>query len=96
MEKFKLVNGYGNRLQPAMVWDLVACTGEYSRLACRSGDYVVAQESEYDSLDLNYLRTRREKEANILAILVDLTIPRPNLIWARLLQNATLEQWRTG
>jgi hypothetical protein len=96
MEKVKFVNDYGNRLQRAMIWDFGACTGEYSRLACRSGAYVVAQDSDYDSLDLNYQQIRREKETNILTVLVDLTSPNPNLIWVRLLQNTALEQLRTG
>lgn len=66
---------------PALVWDLGANTGEFSRRAAELGATVVAFDMDPAAVEINYRRTRREGERQILPLLMDLTNPSPALGW---------------
>lgn len=63
------------------VWDLGANTGHFSRILGEKIN-VVAFDSDYGVLELNYRKMKKEKEKNILPLFSDLANPSPSLGWA--------------
>ncbi len=69
------------RLQPAVVWDLGANVGHYSRLAAAHARLVLALDADPAAAERHYRRLRAEGPANVLPLVVDLTNPTPDLGW---------------
>lgn len=82
--KARLVREYLAAIHPApaMVWDLGANTGEFSRIAAEAGARVVAFDVDPAAVERNYLAAREEKRTDVLPLLLDLTNPTPGLGWA--------------
>jgi hypothetical protein len=80
--KRNLVISYLNRLNPGMVWDLGANTGEYSRAAREVSSGVISFDMDPAAVERNYRRVRAENETGILPLLLDLTNPSPAQGWA--------------
>ena len=68
--------------KPAMVQDLGANTGHFSRLAAKLGMQVIAQDIDPAAVEKNYLAGLKDREENILPLLLDLTNPSPAMGWA--------------
>ncbi len=80
--KRQIVGDYLDRAQPKSVWDLGANTGEYSRLATQRGIRTLAFDVDPACVDRNYRAMRRERDTNLLPLLLDLANPSPGLGWA--------------
>ncbi|MFI6763672.1 methyltransferase [Micromonospora sp. NPDC050417] len=73
------LTGTGNR--PELVLDLGANDGDYSRLAARHSEYVVAVESDPGMVEQLYQRLRADGERRIMPLLLDLADPSPGGGW---------------
>jgi hypothetical protein len=80
--KKQLVRAWTNHLQPALVWDLGANTGVFSRVVSEAGSHVVAFDIDPTAVEQNYRQVKVEKNENLLPLLLDLTNPSPALGWA--------------
>ena len=67
---------------PALVWDLGANTGLFSRIADKRGIATVAWDIDPAAVEKNYLQSRAQNETHLLPLLQDLTNPSPDLGWA--------------
>lgn len=67
---------------PALVFDLGANTGEYSRLARDAGARVVAIDGDPVAVERAYQRLAREGDDRILPLWIDLSNPTPSHGWA--------------
>jgi hypothetical protein len=73
---------------PAIVWDLGANTGQYSRIAQDAGAYVVALDADVGAVERHYTELRREHGDRILPLWTDLRNPGPAQGWAH-------REWRS-
>jgi hypothetical protein len=80
-QKARLVARYLDQAAPAMVWDLGANTGAYSRLASDRGIPTIAFDLDPSCVERNYLEARRGGETNLLPLLLDLFNPSPSTGW---------------
>jgi ribosomal protein L11 methylase PrmA len=82
--KKELVSAFMDQISPAptLVQDLGANTGVFSRIAADKGMNVLSQDIDPKAVEINYQLTKRNREHNILPMLVDLTNPSPALGWA--------------
>ena len=80
--KKQLVAEWSGRLKPALVWDLGANTGVFSRVAGETGAYVISSDIDPAAVEQNYRQVKGEKTENILPLLIDLTNPSPSIGWA--------------
>jgi len=80
--KKELVREWSARAKPALVWDLGANTGVFSRAAGETGAYVVSSDIDPAAVEQNYRQMKGEKSENILPLLLDLTNPSPSIGWA--------------
>jgi SAM-dependent methyltransferase len=79
--KRDIVEGYLRKTRPALVFDLGANTGDYSRLARSAGAQVVAIDGDPSAVERAYRRLSAEKETGILPLWIDLTNPSPAQGW---------------
>jgi len=80
--KRQLVRTWAEEAAPALVLDLGANTGVFSREAAATGATVVSCDVDPVAVENNYRRTKRDKEQRILPLLLDITNPSPPLGWA--------------
>ena len=80
--KKHLVSTWAQRVQPALIWDLGANTGVFSRVARDSGAFVGSFDIDPAAVEQNYRRVKEEKLDGLLPLLLDLTNPSPALGWA--------------
>ena len=69
-------------MTPALVWDLGANDGTFSRLASERGIETVAFDVDPVAVEKNYRRVRDRSETHILPLLQDLTNPSGAYGWA--------------
>ncbi len=67
--------------RPAVVWDLGANTGRFSRLTSRNGITTISFDIDPGAVEKNYLEIRSEGESNLLPLVIDLSNPSPGLGW---------------
>ena len=79
--KKELVSGVLSRIQPDMVWDLGANTGEFARLAAQQGSSVVAMESDPLCVELCYGTHVKNGVAGVLPLRIDMANPSPSIGW---------------
>ncbi len=79
--KKQLVADWSKRVAPHLTWDLGANTCVFSRLAAGDG-YAVAFDIDPLAVEQNWLQIRKDKEKNLLPLVLDLTNPSPSLGWA--------------
>jgi ribosomal protein L11 methylase PrmA len=79
--KKQLVRGFLERAKPGLVWDLGANTGVFSRLAAEMGAMTVSADYDEAAVEKNYHEMRKEKQANLLPLVLDLTNPSPAIGW---------------
>lgn len=80
--KLELVAEYLDLIKPSCVWDLGANTGEFSRIASGAGAFTLSIDSDPGVVEDNYLRAKRDREKNLLPLLVDLVNPSGAIGWA--------------
>jgi len=80
--KKELISEWLEVLQPKTVWDLGANTGVFSRQAAGRGAYTVAFDIDPAAVEQNYRQVKKDKEQNLLPLVLDLTNPSPSLGWA--------------
>jgi len=74
-------------------WDLGANTGEFSRIAARHSDYVLAMDSDHLAVDRLFNALEAEDEAdNILPLVINLASPSPGLGWRGIERRPLLER----
>jgi ribosomal protein L11 methylase PrmA len=79
--KTKVISGWLDVAKPQTVWDLGANTGYYSRLAAQKGIDVISFDVDPACVKKNYAMVRKNKETNILPLLLDLLNASPSLGW---------------
>jgi hypothetical protein len=79
-EKTRLVKEFMLRVNPKMVWDLGANTGQFSRIATSQGALAVAFDVDMGAVEVNYRQVSEESVA-LLPLVIDLTNPTPSLGW---------------
>ncbi|MFC1524290.1 SAM-dependent methyltransferase [Thermodesulfobacteriota bacterium] len=80
-EKERLVSDFLSEISPKIVWDLGANIGRFSRLASPLSNLVVSWDIDPGCVESNYGMVSRQKETNILPLLLDLGNPSPGIGW---------------
>jgi hypothetical protein len=80
-EKKAIVRAFIEQVNPSMVWDLGANTGEFSRLASEKGIFTVAFDFDPGAVSQNYFRVRKNQDTRLLPLVMDLKNPSPGLGW---------------
>jgi hypothetical protein len=75
----------------ALVWDVGCNDGRYARIAADSADLVVAFDADHATVDALYRQLREERRDDILALVMSVTDPSPDLGW-RGRERASLER----
>jgi hypothetical protein len=81
-DKRRLVAEFIGLARPEVVWDLGANVGAYSRIASDQGICTVAFDVDPAAVEKNYLECRRNGEASLLPLVLDLTNPSGDAGWA--------------
>ncbi len=79
--KKQLVGAWAQEQKPGRVWDLGGNTGVFSREAAAAGAHVVSFDIDPAAVEQNYRTVKKNKEGNILPLVLDLTNPSPSLGW---------------
>ncbi|MDH3216122.1 MAG: SAM-dependent methyltransferase [Candidatus Krumholzibacteria bacterium] len=79
--KQQIVSTYLDAIRPQMVWDLGANTGVFSRIAASKGALTMSFDIDPVAVEQNYNRCKREGDAGVLPLVIDLTNPSPALGW---------------
>jgi hypothetical protein len=79
--KSRVVADFLGRTGARNVWDLGSNTGHFSRLACQSGCFTVAFDSDPACVEQIYLDMKRQGETRLLPLFLDLFNPTPPLGW---------------
>lgn len=80
-DKTEVVKGWLEQSHPALVWDLGANDGTFSRLAAAAGATTVAWDIDPAAVEKCYRHTVRDRQRNLHPALLDLTNPSPALGW---------------
>jgi ribosomal protein L11 methylase PrmA len=81
-QKHKIVSDLIAAVNPSIVWDLGANTGEFSRLASSNQISTLAFDIDPAAVEINYQRVKSKAEKHLLPLLMDLTNPSPAAGWA--------------
>ena len=80
-QKRALVRDFLQQVQPSVVWDLGANTGEFSQAAAELGALTIAFDIDPAAVEKGYRAVKAKKESNLLPLVQDLTNPSPALGW---------------
>ncbi len=81
-KKKEIVHQLLTELSPGSLLDLGANTGIFSRQAQQlAGCLIISSDIDPGAVELNYLQVKREKEKNLLPLVIDLTNPSPAIGW---------------
>ncbi|HKG58049.1 MAG TPA: hypothetical protein VKA85_12450 [Candidatus Limnocylindrales bacterium] len=80
--KDELVESFLRDAGGAVVWDIGANTGRFSRIAASLGRQVLAWDVDPAATERHYRSIRRDGTTSILPLVVDLANPSPGLGWA--------------
>ncbi len=69
------------KINPETIWDLGANTGEFTRIPCQAGIKCIAYDIDPLAVELNYNQVKKEKNKNILPLILDLTNPSSSIGW---------------
>jgi ribosomal protein L11 methylase PrmA len=70
------------RLRPAVVWDLGANDGTFSRIAADAGSTTIAFDVDPAAVEHNYRQVKARNDRRLLPLLLDLSNPSPAIGWA--------------
>ena len=80
--KIELVEKFLKPIKPAMVWDIGANTGMFSKIAAGLGANTIAFDIDYGALEKNYKDiVKGEGVTNILPLFLDMATPTPAIGW---------------
>ncbi|MGE5236168.1 MAG: class I SAM-dependent methyltransferase [Acidobacteriota bacterium] len=79
--KSELVDRVAAGLHPAIVWDLGANTGEFSRIAARHAGYVLALDADTGAVERLFGELAGSGEGRVLPLVFDIADPSPALGW---------------
>jgi len=79
--KKQIVEKFLKKIKPKMVWDLGANTGVFSRIASNMKIPTISFDSDPEAVEKNYLQLLKDKDINILPLVLDLTNPSPAIGW---------------
>jgi ribosomal protein L11 methylase PrmA len=79
--KKEIVESFLDKIHSKNVWDLGANVGLFSRIAAKRGLKTISFDIDPAVVEDNYLDCRRQKEKNILPLLLDLSNPSPAIGW---------------
>ena len=71
-----------NQIQPLNVLDIGSNDGRYSRIAAKSGAFVLSADIDPIAVEKNYQKAKNNKEFNIVPIIQDMTNPSSSIGWA--------------
>lgn len=89
--KEQIINDYLEEIDPKTVWDLGANEGAFSRVAGKKGIKTIAFDIDPAAVEINYLKSIKNSEANILPLLIDINNPSPAIGWGNL-ERMSLEE----
>ena len=89
--KARFVREAAARRRVRLAWDVGCNDGTYSRIAADSAELVVAFDADHATVDGLYRRLREERRSDILALVMSVTDPSPDLGW-RGRERASLER----
>ena len=81
-QKKSVISDWLDKITPMCAWDLGANTGVFSRVAASKGIITVSFDIDPAAVEQNFLNAQKNKETNILPLLLDLTNPSPSIGWA--------------
>lgn len=90
--KMEVIAEFLNKISPRNVWDLGANTGVFSRAASRKGIPTVSFDIDPAAVEQNYLACKKNKETNLLPLVLDLTNPSPAIGWNNAERMSLLER----
>ncbi len=79
--KSNLISGFIDILKPKNVWDFGGNTGLFSRVASDKNIETISFDIDPSAVEINYQTVKKNKEENILPLIIDLTNPSPKLGW---------------
>jgi ribosomal protein L11 methylase PrmA len=79
--KKKVVSEFLDQTNPKLVFDFGANTGFFSRIASGKNIQTISFDIDYSAVEENYLTCLKNKEINILPLLLDVTNPTPGIGW---------------
>jgi SAM-dependent methyltransferase len=77
-----------------ILWDLGCNTGRFSRLAAKYTDYVVAIDSDHESVERLFDELREAAVRNVLPLVMDVSDPSPGLGWRGMERRPLIERGR--
>lgn len=80
--KLKIINSFLEENKPSFVWDIGSNNGVYSRECSKVGASVISFDIDPLAVDLNYIKTKKDKESLVLPLVQDLTNPSASVGWA--------------
>jgi hypothetical protein len=80
--KAEIVSAFLAQAGEGAVWDLGGGTGRFSRLASASGRTTVSWDRDPAAVEASYRACGRDRETNMLPLVLDLLNPTPALGWA--------------
>ena len=81
VDKINLVSDYLDFLKPAIVWDLGANIGVFSRISSNKGIPTISMDIDPGCVEKNYLQALKSGEQNLFPLWVDLNNPSPGIGW---------------
>ena len=78
-----------NDIVPGLVWDIGTNTGIYSNYAALRGNRVIATDRDHDCIEQLYLKNKNE---DVLPLVVDLCQPTPAIGWANIERQSFLDR----
>jgi len=81
LSKLDFVDQAAAAVAPALVWDLGANTGVFSRVAAEHARYVVAMDADHLAVERHYAALKKEGNRKILPLVNNLADPSPPLGW---------------
>lgn len=91
-QKKAIVCEFIKKAKPQSVWDLGANNGEFSRLASDLGIFTVAFDVDPNAISKAYIQVRKNREKNLLPLVMDLTNPSPGLGWGHRERKSLMER----
>lgn len=80
-DKQALVARFIAEINPKSVWDLGANTGLFSRISSQKGILTIACDNDPGCVEVNYRQAVRDRETNLLPLVVDVTNPSHSIGW---------------
>lgn len=81
LHKKQLITEFIETAMPAMVWDIGANIGLFSRIVSDKGIQTISLDSDPAAVEKNYLELKKRNDEHILPLLIDLANPSSGIGW---------------